>query len=76
MQIAKFSAFCPLEIGDKVKSNVEGQSDDVLIVDDIIAVHSLKTGQATFMVGLIGPDGEEVTGYASDYDRVKEGATT
>jgi hypothetical protein len=45
MQFAAFNAYCPFEIGDKIKDN-RGR---ILTITDIASVHSLKKQTVEFI---------------------------
>jgi len=49
MQVSRFVAKCPFEIGDKVKTSKDGP---VQTITDIICVHYLKTGTIKFLYEL------------------------
>lgn len=53
MKKAKFKAYCPFEIGDKVQFD-KGGKKRVMTVTDIIAEHSVKTGKVNFRLELDG----------------------
>lgn len=52
MKKAAFISFCPFEIGDKVNMVLDKDKNifdnEIYIVDDILAIHSLKTKEVKF----------------------------
>lgn len=44
MQKAAFVARCPFEIGDRIQCG-----EKLAVITDILAVHSMKTGQVKFL---------------------------
>lgn len=52
MKSAAFISYCPFEIGDKVNMVLDKENNtfdkEVYIVDDILAIHSLKTKDVKF----------------------------
>lgn len=58
MQKAGFIATCPFELGDCIQ-----QGDTWAVITDIIAVHSLKTGQVHFLFELNNSgNGQQISG--------------
>lgn len=49
MQLAKFNAFCPLEIGDKV---IVPWDKEIKTITDIACVHLIKSGTVEFELQL------------------------
>ena len=53
MKKAKFKAFCPYEIGDKIQFE-KGNIIRTMTITDIIAMQSVKNGTTTFRLELDG----------------------
>lgn len=53
MKQARFKAYCPYEIGDKIQFT-KGDKKHEMVITDIIAEHSVKTGNVKFRLKLDG----------------------
>ncbi|MGL5352154.1 MAG: hypothetical protein ACRDA5_02365 [Clostridium sp.] len=77
MQLSYFNAYCPFEIGDKVrfKQDEDVKTYDmksVYIVDEIVTEHYLKSGSVVFKLALKDSDDNKYAPINIDYfDLVK-----